>query len=621
MKKFFAMFLAVVMVFTLGASALAVDTNDTLSSFTFTDFNLTVSVSTTNEGLVLNGTAGNRGISLAADTGRDIPQSFSLIFSNANGTDFDTSSVTVTTTYAATFAFYEDAEQEPGQPTRGYGIVALNGDSTTITITRTGVDGQCSISVPAPTEQVAGQGLVAYLPGAGQFVNEGADGSGWGGPYTSSTASTLKNLVEGYVTTGVSLGAFGGYAVLDFGEIVRDGKTYVSGGIYNDPNNAYGVDFTLFGNAMSTWAEPGCVQVSQDGVTWYDIAGSLHYQMPNDTTGGAIWDYSVTYTNPIAADDDLATGSKGTSGSNVAYTATYKARPTSNAETESGEVLLNNWHQHNYFPLYKNYFASTKTGAPMLDGLLHPVTAGLSFAGKFGNYTQRNGDTAATLELKGVKLVPPKTTNGGNSTAPDAFLFGYFDCHPNGLRSGAQVDPYSTGRTGNTNSNGDPIDISWAVYPAGSEDDEGNDISGHPVYLDAIRYVRCYTGVMQMNGIMGESSSELLGSHKATTKGAGAAQTAPTVTITVGGRTYNLDMTGKNLETVLDEDLQVVASSTGAETYTITVTDANASHIFINGEAITSGTAKTLTVPSDTGYVQIITQTGDRSPFIAVIEN
>ena len=123
MKKFTAILLAVVMVFALGASAFAADTNDTLSSFTFTDFNLTVSVSTTNEGLTLSGSG--RSATVAADTDRDIPQSFSLIFSNANGTNFDTSSVTVTTSNAATFAFYEDAEQEPGQPTRGYGIVAL----------------------------------------------------------------------------------------------------------------------------------------------------------------------------------------------------------------------------------------------------------------------------------------------------------------------------------------------------------------------------------------------------------------------------------------------------------------------------------------------------------------
>ena len=599
MRKYLAMLLAVVMVFALGANAFAADTSDTLSSYTFTDFNLTVSVSTTNEGLTLSGSG--RSATVAADTGRDIPQAFSLIFSNANGTNFDTSSVTVTTSYAAIFSFYEDAEQEPGQPTRGYGIVALNGDSTTITIKRDGVDGQCMISVPAPTEQVEGQGLVAYLPGAGQFVNEGAAGSGWGGPYASSSSATLKSLVEGYVTTGISLGAFGGYAVLDFGEIVRDGKTYVSGGIYNDPNNAYGVDFTLFGNAMYNWAEPGCIQVSQDGVTWYDIAGSLHYRPTGTTAGSAIWDYSVTYENPVAADDDLATGSTGTTGNNVAYTATYKERPTSDEETESGSVLFNNWHRHNYFPLYKNYFASTKTDAPVLDGLLNTVTAGLNFAGKFGSYTQRNGGTAATLTLKGVKLNAPQPS-GSNSVLPDDYLFGYFDCHPNGLRSGAQVNPYDTGRTGNDNSNGDPIDISWAVKADGT-----------PIYLDAIRYVRCYTGVMQMNGAMGESSSELLGSHKATTKGGSAA-------------TSDLVIYDKNFATLTDVNnvSKKVISVEANKTYTYSIYSAE-EHVFLNGEDIretSSTTMYPLIVNLASGSVsyQIITQNGTEEPFITVLE-
>lgn len=598
MKKFTAILLAVVMVFALGASAFAADTNDTLSSFAFTGFNLTVSVSTTNEGLVLNGTAGNRGISVAADTGRDIPQSFSLIFSNTDGTNFDTSSVTVTTSNAATFAFYEDAEQEEGQPTRGYGIVALNGDETDITITRTGVSGQCSISVPVPTAQVAGQGLVAFLPAPGQFVNDGAAGSGWGGPFTAADKTTLKNLVEGYVTTGVSLGSFGGYAVLDFGAITRDASgAYVSGGIYNDPNNAYGVDFTLFGNAMSTWAEPGCVQVSQDGVNWYDIAGSLHYQMPSDTAGGAIWDYSATYTNPVAADDDLLSGTTGTAEKAVTWSASYKTRPTSSATPESGSVAYNNWHKHSYFPLFNNYFASPKTGASALDGLLNTVPAGLNFTGKFGAYTEKNGTTASTLMLKGVKLVPPKTNNA-NSTAPDDFLFGYFDCHPNGLRSGAQVNPYTTGRTGNDNSNGDPIDISWAVYPAGRTDTAGNDISGNPANLDAIRYVRCYTGVMQMNGIMGESSAELLGSHKAVTKGGSAATTLPSL------------KKGKEPVTLIANGVTSVSANTN---YKLT---SSADHIFVNGVAVSSGYSLTLVLGEK---VQIITQNGLEAPFITVL--
>lgn len=590
MKKFTALLLAVVMVFALGASAFAVDTNDTLSSFAFTGFNLTVSVSTTNEGLVLNGTAGNRGISLAADTGREIPQSFSLIFSNTNGTDFDTSSVTVTTSNAATFAFYEDAEQEPGQPTRGYGIVALNGDETDITITRTGVDGQCSISVPKPTEQVEGQGLVAYLPGAGQFVNEGAAGSGWGGAFSKSGSSTLKDLVEGYVTTGISLGAFGGYAVLDFGEIVRDGKTYVSGGIYNDPNNAYGVDFTLFGNAMYNWAEPGCVQVSQDGVKWYNIAGSLHYRPTGTDAGSAIWDYSVTYTNPVAADDGLATGSTGTTGNNVAYTAVYKTRPTSTAATESGSVTFNNWHRHNYFPLYNNYFVSVNGHTP-LDAMINSVS-GLTTT-DFGSYTQRDGTTAATLTLKGVKLNAPKNTSGGNSVLPDDYLFGYFDCHPNGLRSGAQVNPYDTGRTGNDNSNGDPIDISWAV-----------EADGTPVYLDAIRYVRCYTGVMQMNGAMGESSSELLGSHKATTKGGGVSTSD--ITVKARGSDTALTLVANDVTEITAGTYHVAASS---------------DHVFVNGVEVSEDgeTAYNITVSAG-DLVQIIAQSDKESPFLTVLK-
>lgn len=603
MKKFTAILLAVVMVFALGASAFAADTNDTLSSFTFTDFNLTVSVSTTNEGLVLNGTAGNRGISLAAAPGRDIPQSFSLIFSNTDNTNFSTSSVEVTTTNAAIFSFYEEAEQEPGKPTRGYGIVALNGDSTTITIKRTGVSGQCSISVPAPTAQVAGQGLVAFLPAPGQFVNEGATGSGWGGPFTAADKTTLKNLVEGYVTTGVSLGSFGGYAVLDFGAITRDASgAYVSGGIYNDPANAYGVDFTLFGNAMSTWAEPGCVQVSQDGVNWYDIAGSLHYQMPSDTAGGAIWDYTVTYENPVAADDDLLSGKTGTAEKAVTWSASYKTRPTSSATPESGSVAYNNWHKHSYFPLFNNYFASPKTGASALDGLLNPVPAGLSFKDKFGVYTEKNGTTASTLMLKGVKLVPPKNNNA-NSTAPDDFLFGYFDCHPNGLRSGAQVNPYTTGRTGNDNSNGDPIDISWAVYPAGRKDTAGNDISGNPANLDAIRYVRCYTGVMQMNGIMGESSSELLGSHKATTKGGSAS-------------TSDITVTPNNSSTPIEPNTNnVIEVAAGA--YKIEATD---DHVFVNGVEVAEDGVTDYTVTVSAGdMVQIIAQSGEESPFLTVL--
>lgn len=599
MKKFTAMLLAVIMVFALGASAFAADTGDTYSSYTFTDFNLTVQVSTTVEGLTLSGSG--RSATLAPVTDHEMPQGFSLIFSNADGTNFDVNSVTVTTTNSAAFAFNTEGEQNAKY---GYGAVQLCGDETDITITRDGVDGQCMIDVPRPTAQVAGQGLVAYLPAAGQFMNEGANGSGWGGPFTATNSNKLKGLVEGYVTTGVSLGAFGGYVVLDFGVPAKDEAGNVTGGIYNDPDNAYGVDFILYGNAMGTWAEPGCVQVSLDGEHWYDLAGSLHYRPETTDKGYAIWDYSTTYTHPEAAESE-ETGANGVA---VPYASTYKLRPTSTEATESGTVAINAWHKHSYFPLYNNYFVALNGLSTSLNGLVPPLT-GLDLT-TFGSYKAKD-TTPAELTLKGVKLVVPKTTSGGNSTAPDDFLFGYVDCHPNGVRSNTQLlSPYTTGRTSNTTSNGDPMDLSWAVEKDGT-----------PKQLEAVRYVRVYTGVQQMNGIMGESSTEVLGSHRVALKGDGAAQTAPIVTISVGDESYTLDMTGKNLQTVTDANLKAWAEQYEVSSYTITVTDANASHIFVNGEAVASGTAKTMTVPTGTGHVQIITQTGDRSPFVAVIEN
>ncbi len=61
--------------------------------------------------------------------------------------------------------------------------------------------------------------------------------------------------------------------------------------ITDDPNNVYGVDFTVFGNSNGgqSFSEPGNVLVSEDGKTWYTLAGSEHY----DATSR--WDYEVTY--------------------------------------------------------------------------------------------------------------------------------------------------------------------------------------------------------------------------------------------------------------------------------------------------------------------------------------
>ena len=179
-RKIVALLLAVVMVFAMSASAFAIDTGDTYSSYTFDDLKLKVQVSMATEGLTISGNG--RSATIAADTGRDIPQAFSLILSDSTGKDFVQSEYTITTTRAAIFDFDNSGTQDAKY---GYGVVELYGDLTEITIKRSGYSGQCMINVPTPTAQRAGTGLVAFLPAAGQFVNEGANSSGWGGAFIS----------------------------------------------------------------------------------------------------------------------------------------------------------------------------------------------------------------------------------------------------------------------------------------------------------------------------------------------------------------------------------------------------------------------------------------------------
>lgn len=154
---------------------------------------------------------------------------------------------------------------------------------TEITIKRSGYSGQCMINVPTPTAQRAGTGLVAFLPAAGQFVNEGANSSGWGGAFTEKERQHAQGY-RGRLCQHRRFPRFVRRLCRDgLRRAAKDATGKVTGGIFNDAANAYGVDFTLYGNAMGTWAEPGCVQVSQDGSTWYTLAGSLHYQTPTYT--------------------------------------------------------------------------------------------------------------------------------------------------------------------------------------------------------------------------------------------------------------------------------------------------------------------------------------------------
>lgn len=428
----------------------------------------------------------------------------------------------------------------------------------------------------------------AFLPAPGQYTNEGMGTGGWGDVYTS--AGKLKNFSGSAVlTTGVSLGAFGGYLVYDFG----------TGGLDNSSTTPYGVDFIVYGNAFWNNSEPGCIQVygkkpNETTYAWYNIAGSRYYR--SDT----IKNYAATYGNPNPSDTPSGTLAS------VPYTL--------DNWTSNGLVTKNTFHNHSWFPLDGNYFSSrTVSGQTALaiakqDSL--PFVTYLtgqtySYTENGTPYTKTGGQT---LKLTGVCLNTASTM-----TKTQNYFFGYADVHPKGTSNPILTKPYNPyamgAITNNNNVNeynsvigncggGDPIDISWAV-----------DGSGNPVYLSNIQYVRIYTGTQQMNGAFGEISTEVCGVYAVS---GSTTETALEPRIYVG----NTDDTDKDEISTTNGTITEVRNL-GNNTKRVSVTpNANATgttYIYINGVA----TSYADFTPTTSGtIVQIIVQNGEAAPYI-----
>ncbi|MCD4710183.1 MAG: T9SS type A sorting domain-containing protein [Bacteroidales bacterium] len=149
--------------------------------------------------------------------------------------------------------------------------------------------------------------VMEYKPAPGQFINS----MPWGCPVSARSP-------EGGVNGTLSLGAFGGYVIFRFETAVE-----------NDSDNPFGIDFTIFGNPMTEWSEPGVVWVMRDNNenglpddTWFELAGSDYY------FSSTLKDYRVTYTNPggdeardVPWEDHL--GNSGVLRANSAHTQPY----------------------------------------------------------------------------------------------------------------------------------------------------------------------------------------------------------------------------------------------------------------------------------------------------------
>lgn len=156
--------------------------------------------------------------------------------------------------------------------------------------------------------------VLDYSPAPGQFINS----SPWGTPQSALS-------IVGGIQGSLSLGSFGGTVVFRF-----------AGAVENHPDNPYGVDFTIFGNPMANWAEPGVVFVMEDengngkaDDSWYELAGSDYYFSSTKPA------YMVSYSNP---------------GGTVAADV-----PWVDEEGNYGYVRANSVHLQTYYPLSDSF--------------------------------------------------------------------------------------------------------------------------------------------------------------------------------------------------------------------------------------------------------------------------
>jgi hypothetical protein len=231
--------------------------------------------------------------------------------------------------------------------------------------------------------------LIEYKPAPGQHINIENIG----------TPQSAQKMTENFSSL-VSLGSFGGYIVLEFKKVC-----------VNHPDNPYGIDFTIFGNAFFGSSEPGVVWVMQDenqnGLpdgTWYEIAGSHHFHSKT------VQNYEITYFKTDSRDVFW----KDNSG-------------------ETGWIAANSFNLQEYYPT-KQYFP------------LYPQDS-VTFRG-----TLLNTDIDFSNSQE-IKVKPP--------------AFGYADSHPRkqGVDLFLPDSPYTKEAEG---AGGNPIDISWAVDSLGN---------------------------------------------------------------------------------------------------------------------------------------------------------
>ena len=614
-KKIVALMLALVMVLALGASAFAA-TGDmsnpvTVSGVTlrFGDPNYPATAPEKYMYFKETGTGTYDAIYSTDGTTEDTsyyPDILALYISGSVTSITGSNMIFVTYDAAGTPTESETATLNSG----GFYTIKPQSDNSTIT-----VNGNVTVSFSAPNVQVAEgskpAAVTGYLP-VGQFARHNS--FGWGTLYTDNTNiksdSNTTKFLDGYVSTGVSLGMAGGYIQFDMG----------ARPIMNDANNPYGIDFIVYGNAFVGNPEAAGVMVSNDGETWYTLAGSRHYM------NGTQWNQKISYVriegdaqkalNPTFDSDGVYYSNNYNSPSeqtqsaiNAAIsTAAWQKVPASGNATalnlsywpEWATRVVNNATQGEY---YGNVWKiGTDSKIPAVASTAN--NAGVNWDKADTTSTVPNG--AEVITYSGLTLVPDDTqvlgSNPTQAQMTDVYQWGYADVRVNGSAYGTAINPYASAAS--VEAGGDGFDLSWAV-----------DANGVPVKMSSARYIRVYSTVLFNAGIFGETSAEVCGLYRTSnTIADGAGMTAmPSVSVT-DEATEVLDLTDVTVAERTDDN--VICYNYGVDaglTFTVTATDTD-TLVFINGEARTSFTA------TSNAPIQVLVQKGTAEPFIVVIQ-
>lgn len=378
----------------------------------------------------------------------------------------------------------------------------------------------CTLTFHAAHAENTGEpGVFAALPAPGQFTNEGIGSGGWGDIFTQD--GQIKGMMNGVSNPGLSLGFFGGYTVFDFGEPAKDASGNTVSGLFDNPNNSHGVDFIVYGNAFVGNSEPGSVQVSKDGINWYELAGSKYYAMTTKR------DHSLTYMDPGPGNNI-----------NVPYII--------DDETfDFYEVATNGWHQHPWFPQNANYFQPRTFG-----NLTQPEMSKHNYF-PFVTYGTKdiNGESHLCLKLTGSLIDIDDNKKGANT-------FGYFDCHTNGSADGTPGNPYTF-----AHGNGDGMDIAWAVNA------DGTPVS-QAIMNQGFRYVRVYNSTAKDLPPFGELSPEICGIKR--------------VIPSTSGSTSSVGQIKVNNQVVTFDSSNIAEVSVTAGTNNTVTVEPNGNILFIN---------------------------------------